>query len=368
MLRLFEFISFDPRSHKAILLENFKKDPPGLWLIIQNSILFSWLKNCLDQYHPDRKNIKSTSAIFAYINFQCKLFKDQELIAKETENMFTGSSADQQCKDASAARYPALSTLHQLPFLMSYHRPLLMIPTKILISSQALPMTTHFKMKLRTLLAHLMIIPPLLMTSTTAIVQSYTRMSLINHLMFSIVYPPDLTPSSLSSVSTPMLKLDKKMMPCFQHAKQNFPMKADECPYSHDRVIIKAYLDAQHAKLTGSKKAVHDKTKEIFKALNKSSSSCPSLILLVQIPLVKVLSNTPAISLHNSHDLAHHYDDFVVTDGVGHELELHERLERISGLNLLDSAINADCVVTSSLILQDGPKIPSRTLADTGCT
>ena len=49
-------------------------------------------------------------------------------------------------------------------------------------------------------------------------------------------------------------------------------------------------------------------------------------------------------------------------------MELHERIERISGLNLLDSAIHSDCVVTSSLILQDGSKIPSRTLADTGCT
>jgi hypothetical protein len=65
MMRLFEFISFDPSSHKAMPLENFKKDPPGLWLIIQYSIPFSWLKNCLDQYHPDRKNIKSTSTIFA---------------------------------------------------------------------------------------------------------------------------------------------------------------------------------------------------------------------------------------------------------------------------------------------------------------
>jgi hypothetical protein len=104
MMRLLEFISFDPKSIKAMPLENFKKDPPGLWLIIQNSIPFSWLKNCLDQHHPDRKNIKSTSAIFAYINLQCKLLKDQEILAKETENMFTGSSADQQRKDASAAR------------------------------------------------------------------------------------------------------------------------------------------------------------------------------------------------------------------------------------------------------------------------
>ena len=59
MVRLLELISFDPKSIKAMPLENFKKDPPGLWLIIQNSIPFSWLKNCLDRHHPDRKNIKS---------------------------------------------------------------------------------------------------------------------------------------------------------------------------------------------------------------------------------------------------------------------------------------------------------------------
>ena len=78
--------------------------------------------------------------------------------------------------------------------------------------------------------------------------------------------------------------------------------------------------------------------------------------------------HNPAISLHNFNDLAHHYDDFVIIDGIGRGNELHERLERISGLNLLDSALHSDCVVTSSLVLQDGSKIECRTLADTGCT
>jgi hypothetical protein len=41
-VRLLEFISFDPRSVQVMPLENFKKDPPGLWLIIQNSLPFSW--------------------------------------------------------------------------------------------------------------------------------------------------------------------------------------------------------------------------------------------------------------------------------------------------------------------------------------
>ena len=87
---------------------------------------------------------------------------------------------------------------------------------------------------------------------------------------------PDLIPSSLSSVSAPAPKLDKKMMPCFQHAKHNCPKKADECQYSHDRAVIKAYLDTQHAKVTNSNKAIPDKTKETFKTLNKSPSFRPS--------------------------------------------------------------------------------------------
>lgn len=56
--------------------------------------------------------------------------------------------------------------------------------------------------------------------------------------------------------------------------------------------------------------------------------------------------------MHNFNELAQHYDDFVLTDGIDRENELHERLERIFGLNLLDSALHSDCVVTSSLILQ----------------
>ena len=70
---------------------------------------------------------------------------------------------------------------------------------------------------------------------------------------------------------------------------------------------------------------------------------------------ISSISNSPAISLHNSHDLAHHYDDFMVTDGIGCELGLHERIERISGLNLLDSAIHSDCVVTSFLKFHPEP-------------
>jgi len=114
LVRLLEFISFDPRAVQVMPLDNFKKDPPGLWLIIQNSLPFSWLKNSLDQHDPSRKNIKTTKDLFSYIKVQCKLLKDQEIEAKQTDNMFTGTSADQQRKDASATRDPARPNIHAI--------------------------------------------------------------------------------------------------------------------------------------------------------------------------------------------------------------------------------------------------------------
>ena len=114
LVRLLEFISFDPRAVQVMPLDNFKKDPPGLWLIIQNSLPFSWLKNSLDQHDPSRKNIKTTNDIFSYIKQQCKLLKDQEIEAKQTDNMFTGTSADQQRKDTSATRDPARPNIHAI--------------------------------------------------------------------------------------------------------------------------------------------------------------------------------------------------------------------------------------------------------------
>ena len=141
---------------------------------------------------------------------------------------------------------------------------------------------------------------------------------------------------------------------------------------------ITEYLNSHHAGVTSSKRAVHDKTKEIVKAYNKPTSSRapqiysntrprPTSVGQGYRPTMSAMHNNPSISMHNFNDLAQHYDDFVLTDGIGRENELHERLERISGLNLLDSALHSDCVVTSSLILQDGSSIECRTLADTGC-
>jgi hypothetical protein len=94
-------------------LDNFKKDPPGLWLIIQKSIPFSWLKTAwTNTTRPE--NIKTTRDLFSYIKLHCKLLKNQEIEANQTDNIFTGTSADQQRKDLSAARDPARPNIHAI--------------------------------------------------------------------------------------------------------------------------------------------------------------------------------------------------------------------------------------------------------------
>ena len=108
---------------------------------------------------------------------------------------------------------------------------------------------------------------------------------------------PDLNPSSLSSVSAPAPKLDKKMMPCFQYAKQNCPKKADECQYSHDRAVIKAYLDAQHAKVTGSKETFMPKLFMI--RLRKLSRPLKSLLVSVPPKFIPTTSHWFRLSSHH---------------------------------------------------------------------
>ena len=75
-------------------------------------------------------------------------------------------------------------------------------------------------------------------------------------------------------------------------------------------------------------------------------------------PTIFAMYNNHSISMHNFNELAQHYDDFVLTDGIDRENELHERL---------DSALHSDCVVTSSLILQDGSSIQCRTRLYSPC-
>jgi hypothetical protein len=111
IIHLLEFISFDPDDADVMPPDNFKKDPPGLWFIIQEAVTFSWFKNVLNQQDPSRKNIKTTKDVLAYFASQGKELKEFERKAKEIKNMFTGTSADQQKKDASAARYRVHSKL-----------------------------------------------------------------------------------------------------------------------------------------------------------------------------------------------------------------------------------------------------------------
>jgi len=81
-----------------------------------------------------------------------------------------------------------------------------------------------------------------------------------------------------------------------------------------------------------SKRAVHDKNKEVFKSFNKAktiqqhSKPRPTPSGQGYKPSVSALQARLDISMHCADDLAEHYNDFVVTDGIGREQELLERL------------------------------------------
>jgi len=105
VMQCLDFISFDDNSVEVMPHLNFKIDPAGLCLIIRDGIPFSFLKNVLSQEDPMRKNIKSTSDLFAFLSAQCKSMKEFERTANRIENMFSGIAVDQQRKGASVARY-----------------------------------------------------------------------------------------------------------------------------------------------------------------------------------------------------------------------------------------------------------------------
>ena len=250
-VRLLEFISFDPRAVQVMPLENFKKDPPGLWLIIQNSPPFSWLKNCLDQHDPSRKNI------FSYIHLQCKLLKEQEIAAKQTENMFTGTSADQQRKDASAARYPARPNLNAIadssPQLDS------MLDSDPLAAEITLPPDEEYSYQdeaeaiASTSYDNDEVMEDFNYDNRAVVYSDVLDQKGYIQYVHETYFYPNQDPTSISALTTsPVTPVNKKDLPCFKFASQNCD-HGDSCPYSHKKEKISEYLNSHHAGVTRSK-------------------------------------------------------------------------------------------------------------------
>ena len=286
--------------------------------------------------------------------------------------MFTGTSADQQRKDASAARYPARPNIHAIADSSSQLDPMLVLDP--LAAEITLPPDEEYSYQDEAeAIASTSYDNDEVMDDfnydNRAVVYSdvLDQKSYIQYVHETYFYP-NQDPTSISALTTsPVTPVNKKDLPCFKFASQNCDL-GDSCPYSHKKEKISEYLNSHHAGVTRSKKAVHDKNKETFKAYSKTpvpttsrppqiysnTRPRPTPVGQGHRPTMSAMWNNPAISLHNFNDLAHHYDDFVITDGTGRGNELHERIERIFGLNLLDSALHSDCVVTSSLVLQNG--------------
>lgn len=72
-------------------------------------------------------------------------------------------------------------------------------------------------------------------------------------------------PASISALTFPT-PVNKKDLPCFKFANQNCDL-GESRPYSHKKEKINEYLNSHHAGVISSKKAVHDKNKEIVEVL-----------------------------------------------------------------------------------------------------
>ena len=169
MTHLLEFISFDPKSIKAMSLENFKKDPSGLWLIIQNTFPFPGSRIALiniiliekiSSVPPPSSLISIFSASFSKIKkFLPKKPRTCSLDHLPISNVKMQAPLDTQLDQRCIPfQIPLMSLLHQPRWL---HRFLPMAPMKILMLSQLLLMNSHFKMRLKTLLALPTITPQL---------------------------------------------------------------------------------------------------------------------------------------------------------------------------------------------------------------
>ena len=150
------------------------------------------------------------------------LLKDQEILAKETENMFTGSSADKLRKDASAARYPARSTLHAIPDSSN-------------VSSPSVPVTSVFDE------------PP-----SFPVDDSHADPDFISDTADEYSFQDEAEDSASTSYDNSAIADD------FNYSNRAIVYQdvLDQPSYVHfflypDRAVIKAYLDTQHAKVTG---------------------------------------------------------------------------------------------------------------------
>ena len=188
--------------------------------------------------------------------------------------MFTGTSADQQRKDASAARYPARPNLHAIADSSPQLDPILVLdPLAVEITlppdeeysyqdeAEAVASTSYDNDEVMEDFNY----------DNRAVVYSdvLDQKGYIQYVHETYFYP-NQDPTSISALTTsPVTPVNKKDLPYFKFASQNCDL-GDSCPYSNKKEKISEYLNSHHDGVTRSKKAVHDKNKETFKAHNKT--------------------------------------------------------------------------------------------------
>jgi hypothetical protein len=186
--------------------------------------------------------------------------------------MFTGTSADQQRKDASAARYPARPNMDPVLDVDPLTTEVTLPPDEEYSyqdEAEAIASISYDNDEVIDDFNY----------DNRAVVYSdvLDQKSYVQYVHETYFYP-NQDPASFSAIATsPVTPGNKKDLPCFKFANQNSDL-GDNCPYSHKKEKITEYLNSHHAGVTRSKKAVHDKNKETFKSYSKTPSARPTQI------------------------------------------------------------------------------------------
>ena len=170
--------------------------------------------------------------------------------------MFTGTSADQQRKDASAARYPARPNIHAIAdsstpsdqvFDLDPLTVELTLPTDEEYSYQdeaeAIASVSYEKDAVMDYFNY---------DNRAVVYSDVLDQKTYTQYVHETYFYPSNDPTSISALTTsPVTPVNKKDLPCFKFASQNCDLD-DNCPYSHKKEKISEYLNSHHAEVESS--------------------------------------------------------------------------------------------------------------------
>ena len=163
--------------------------------------------------------------------------------------MFTGTSADQQRKDASAARYPARPNLHAIADSDHHLDPVLeldpMTADDILPPDEEYSFQDEAEAIASTSYDNDEVIDDFNYDNRAVVYSDVLDQKSYIQYVHETYFYPNQDPASFSALTTtPVATVNKKDLPCFKFAAQNCDL-GNNCPYSHKKEKISEYLNSQ---------------------------------------------------------------------------------------------------------------------------